>query len=232
MMKKILVTGANRGLGLGLVKKFLKNNEKVICTTRNISKSKELILCKEKYNDNLQICELDLLNKDSPNILSNFLGDEIIDLFINNAGVIGHSAQHFKSVSLNHWIEVLKVNLIAPLLITQSIIKNIEKSSERKIYFISSKVGSIEDNKSGGMYIYRSSKTALNQVVKSLSIDLKPLGISVISLHPGWVRTEMGGPNALLSVEESVNGMVDVISNTSIINSGQFINYDGTRLPW
>ena len=232
MMKKILVTGANRGLGLGLVKKFLKNNEKVICTTRNISKSKELILCKEKYNDNLEICELDLLDKDSPNILSNFLGDDTIDLFINNAGVIGHSAQHFKSVSLNHWLKVLKVNLIAPLLITQSIIKNIEKSSERKIYFISSKVGSIEDNKSGGMYIYRSSKTALNQVVKSLSIDLKPLGISVISLHPGWVRTEMGGPNALISVEESVNGMVDVISNTSIINSGQFINYDGTRLPW
>jgi len=231
-MKKILVTGANRGLGLGLVKKFLKNNEKVICTTRNISKSKELILCKEKYNDNLEICELDLLDKDSPNILSNFLGNETIDLFINNAGVIGHSAQHFKSVSLNHWLEVLKVNLIAPLLITQSIIKNIEKSTERKIYFISSKVGSIEDNKSGGMYIYRSSKTALNQVVKSLSIDLKPLGISVISLHPGWVRTEMGGPNALISVEESVNGMVDVISNTSIINSGQFINYDGTRLPW
>ena len=231
-MKKILVTGANRGLGLGLVKKFLKNNEKVICTTRNISKSKELILCKEKYNDNLEICELDLLDKESPNILSNFLGNEPIDLFINNAGVIGHSAQHFKSVSLNHWIDVLKVNLISPLLITQSIIKNVEKSSERKIYFISSKVGSIEDNKSGGMYIYRSSKTALNQVVKSLSIDLKPLGISVISLHPGWVRTEMGGPNALISVEESVNGMVDVISNTSIINSGQFINYDGTRLPW
>ena len=231
-MKKILVTGANRGLGLGLVKKFLKNNEKVICTTRNFSKSKELILCKKKYNDNLEICELDLLDKDSPNILSNFLGDETIDLFINNAGVIGHSSQHFKSVSSNHWLEVLKVNLISPLLITQSIIKNIEKSSERKIYFISSKVGSIEDNKSGGMYIYRSSKTALNQVVKSLSIDLKPLGISVISLHPGWVRTEMGGPNALISVEESVNGMIDVISNTSIINSGQFINYDGTRLPW
>ena len=231
-MKKILVTGANRGLGLGLVKKFLKNNEKVICTTRNISKSKELILCKKKYNDNLEICELELLDKESPNILSNFLGNEPIDLFINNAGVIGHSAQHFKSVSLNHWLDVLKVNLIAPLLITQSIIKNIEKSSERKIYFISSKVGSIEDNKSGGMYIYRSSKTALNQVVKSLSIDLKPLGISVISLHPGWVRTEMGGPNALISVEESVNGMVDVIYNTSIVNSGEFINYDGTRLPW
>ena len=231
-MKNILITGANRGLGLGLVKKYLENNEKVFCTTRNISKSKELKLLKEKHTNSLEICELDLLDKDSPNILSNFLENEPIDLFINNAGVIGKSAQHFKSVSLDSWLEVLKVNLIAPLLITQSIIKNIEKSSEKKIYILSSKVGSIEDNKSGGMYVYRSSKTALNQIVKSLSIDLKPLGISVISLHPGWVRTDMGGLNALISVEESVNGMVGVISNTNIFNSGKFINYDGTEIPW
>ena len=231
-MKNILITGANRGLGLGLVKKYLENNEKVFCTTRNISKSKELKLLKEKHTNNLEICELDLLDKDSPNILSNFLVNKPIDLFINNAGVIGQSAQHFKSISLNPWIEVLKVNLIAPLLITQSIIKNIEKSSEKRIYILSSKVGSIEDNKSGGMYVYRSSKTALNQIVKSLSIDLKPIGISVISLHPGWVRTEMGGPNALMSVEESVNGMFGVISNTNISNSGQFINYNGTEIPW
>ena len=231
-MKNVLITGANRGLGLGLVKKYLENNEKVFCTTRNISKSKELKLLKEKHTNNLEICELDLLDKNSPNILSNFLVNKPIDLFINNAGVIGQSAQHFKSISLNPWIEVLKVNLIAPLLITQSIIKNIEKSSEKRIYILSSKVGSIEDNKSGGMYVYRSSKSALNQIVKSLSIDLKPLGISVISLHPGWVRTEMGGPNALISVEESVNGMFGVISNTNIKNSGQFINYDGTQIPW
>ena len=231
-MKNILITGASRGLGLGLVKKYLENNEKVFCTTRNISKSKELKLLKEKHNNSLEICELDLLDSDSPNILSNFLVNKPIDLFINNAGVIGQSAQHFKSISLNPWIEVLKVNLIAPLLITQSIIKNIEKSSEKRIYILSSKVGSIEDNKSGGMYVYRSSKTALNQIVKSLSIDLKPIGISVISLHPGWVRTEMGGPNALISVEESVNGMFGVISNTNISNSGQFLNYDGTEIPW
>ena len=82
------------------------------------------------------------------------------------------------------------------------------------------------------MYIYRSSKTALNQVVKSLSIDLKPSGISVISLHPGWVRTDMGGPNALISVDESINGMMSVISNTNIKNSGQFLNYDGSEIPW
>ena len=82
------------------------------------------------------------------------------------------------------------------------------------------------------MYIYRSSKTALNQVVKSLSIDLKPLGISVISLHPGWVRTDMGGPNALISVDESIDGMMSVIANTDMKNSGHFLNYDGNEIPW
>ena len=187
---------------------------------------------KKKYPHSLEIFEVNLLDENSSNLLSNFLVDEPIDIFINNAGIIGDSSQHFKSVSLKPWLEVLKVNLIAPLIITQSIIKNIEKSSDKKIYFLSSKVGSIEDNRGGGMYIYRSSKTALNQVVKSLSVDLKPLGISVISLHPGWVRTDMGGPNALISVDESVNGMMTVISNTDIKNSGQFLNYDGNEIPW
>ena len=175
---------------------------------------------------------MDLVSESTSNVLSDFLGTKPVDIFINNAGIIGNSNQHFKGVSSNSWLEVLKINLIAPLLITQSIIKNIEISFDKKIYFISSKVGSIDDNRSGGMYTYRSSKTALNQVVKSLSIDLKPLGISVISLHPGWVRTDMGGPNALISVNESINGMMSVISNTNIKNSGQFLNYDGSEIPW
>ena len=231
-MKNVLITGANRGLGFGFVKSFLEKNVKVFCTTRNISKSNELMKYQKKYPKRLHICELDLIDENSSNVLSNFLGDKPIDIFINNAGVIGSSSQYFKEVSSNPWIEVLKINLIAPLIITQSIIKNIELSIDKKIYFISSKVGSIDDNRGGGMYIYRSSKTALNQVVKSLSIDLKPLGISVISLHPGWVRTDMGGPNALISVDESINGMMSVISNTNIKNSGQFLNYDGSEISW
>ena len=231
-MKNVLITGANRGLGLGFVKKFLEKNVKVFCTTRNISKSNELMKYQTKYPNNLEICELDLIAENSSNVLSNFLGDNPIDTFISNAGVIGSSSQHFEGVSSNSWLEVLKINLIAPLLITQSIVRNIEISNEKKVYFISSKVGSIDDNRGGGMYIYRSSKTALNQVVKSLSIDLKPLGISVISLHPGWVRTDMGGPNALISVDQSIDGMMSVISSTNIKNSGQFLNYDGNKIPW
>ena len=230
-MTNVLITGANRGLGLGFVKSFLEKNVNVICTTRNITGSKELLECKKKYPNNLKILELDLLGENSENTLSDLLSDKPIDIFINNAGV-GSSIQRFGVVSLKPWLEVLKVNLIAPLTVTQSIIENIKKGSDKKIYFLSSQLGSIEENTSGGMYIYRSSKTALNQVVKSLSVDLKPMGITVISLHPGWVKTDMGGPNAPVSIDESIKGMMKVIDTTDIRNTGTFLNFDGQGLPW
>ena len=230
-MTNVLITGANRGLGLGFVKSFLAKNVNVICTTRNIPGSKELLECKKKYPKNLQILELDLLGENSENALSDLLSDKPIDIFINNAGV-GNSNQRFGVVSSKPWVEVLRVNLIAPLTVTQSIIENIKKGSDKKIYFLSSQLGSIEDNTSGGMYIYRSSKTALNQVVKSLSVDLKPMGITVISLHPGWVKTDMGGPNAPISIDESIKGMMKVIDATDIRNTGTFLNFDGQGLPW
>ena len=185
----------------------------------------------KKHLKNLEILELDLLGENSENTLSEQLSDKPIDIFINNAGV-GNSNQRFGVVSSLPWVGVLKVNLIAPLTVTQSIIENIKKGSDKKIYFLSSQLGSIEDNTSGGMYIYRSSKTALNQVVKSLSVDLKPMGITVISLHPGWVKTDMGGPNAPVSIDESIKGMMKVIDTTDIRNTGTFLNFDGQGLPW
>ena len=230
-MRTILITGANRGLGLGFVKKYLENNVHVLCTSRDVSGSKELLSCKERYPNNLEIFELDLLKEDAASTLANFLKGRPIDILINNAGV-GSSNQHFEAVSSKPWLEVLKVNLIAPLMITQSIIDNIKKSSVKKLYFLSSQLGSIGDNTSGGMYIYRSSKTGLNQVVKSLSVDLKSQGITVVSLHPGWVKTDMGGPNAPVSIDESIKGMMQVIYATDIRDTGRFLNYDGKELPW
>ena len=230
-MTNILITGANRGLGLGFVKKYIEKNIHLICTTRDISGSKELLAYKEKYPNKMEIFELDLLKDNAALTLANFIKDRPIDILINNAGV-GSSNQHFQAVSLNPWLEVLKVNLIAPLMITQAIIKNVKISSAKKIYFLSSQLGSIEDNNSGGMYIYRSSKSGLNQVVKSLSIDLKAYGITVVSLHPGWVKTDMGGANAPVSIDESVEGMIRVIETTDIKDTGKFLNYHGRELPW
>ena len=230
-MTNVLITGANRGLGLGFVRSFLEKNVNVICTSRNMPVSKELLKCKKKHPNNLEIVELDLLKENSGKTLSDLLSDKPIDILINNAGV-GSSNQNFDVVSSKPWLEVLKVNLIAPLMITQSIIENIKKSSAKKIYFLSSQLGSIAENTSGGMYIYRSSKTGLNQVVKSLSVDLRVHGITVVSLHPGWVKTDMGGPNAPVSIEESIEGMMRVIKTTDIRDTGRFLNYDGRELPW
>ena len=230
-MINVLITGANRGLGLGFVRSFLEKNVNVICTSRNISGSKELLKCEKKHPNNIEILELDLLKENSGKTLSDLLSDKPIDILINNAGV-GSSNQNFDVVSSKPWLEVLKVNLIAPLMITQSIIENIKKSSAKKIYFLSSQLGSIAENTSGGMYIYRSSKTGLNQVVKSLSVDLRVHGITVVSLHPGWVKTDMGGPNAPVSIEESIEGMMRVIKTTDIRDTGRFLNYDGRELPW
>ena len=230
-MINVLITGANRGLGLGFVKKYLEKNANVLCTTRDISGSKELLECKERYPNNIEIFELDLLKENGAKTLANQLNGMPIDILINNAGV-GSSNQHFEAVSSKPWLEVLKVNLIAPLIITQSLFENVKKSSAKKIYFLSSQLGSIGDNTSGGMYIYRSSKTGLNQVVKSLSVDLKPKGITVVSLHPGWVKTDMGGPNAPVSIDKSIKGMIKVIDRTDIKDTGRFLNYDGTELPW
>ena len=172
-----------------------------------------------------------MLKESAGHTLSIFLGDRPIDILINNAGV-GSTNQHFRAVSPKPWLEVLRVNLIAPLIVTQAIIDNVKKGSDKKIYFLSSQLGSIADNTSGGMYIYRSSKTGLNQVIKSLSVDLKPQGITVVALHPGWVKTDMGGPNAPVSIDESIDGMMQVIYKTDISDTGRFLNHKGKELPW
>ena len=189
-MVNVLITGTNKGLGLGLTKSFLDKGYKVFATCRKIAKAKELEILSKTFPNKLKILEVDLIAPNAGENIANFLKDEPIDLFLNNAGTIGSRSQGFGQVTKSDWLEVLQVNLIAPLLISQSIIENISKGSGKKMFFLSSKVGSIADNSGGGMYVYRSSKTALNQVVKSLSVDLLGNRISVVALHPGWVRTD------------------------------------------
>ena len=135
------------------------------------------------------------------------LNDEPIDVFINNAGIYGPRDANFGRVEGPAMAEVLYTNAVAPMLLTQLLIENVRKASGKKLVYISSKMGSIEDNGRGGSTIYRSSKTALNSVVKTLAIDLAPEGIAATALHPGWVRTDMGGPNGNIDAPESVSGM-------------------------
>ena len=227
----ILITGTNRGIGLEFVKHYLKNNEKVIATYRNKNSAKDLLELKNTTS-NLSLVELDVSNSNSINKFASKITDQPIDTFINNAGVFGPRNNEFGNFNAKEWLHVFNINTIAPLLITQKILKNLRLGKNKKLVFISSKVGSIEENTGGGMYIYRSSKTALNQVIKSLSIDFKDENFIAAALHPGWVQTDMGGPNALIDTKTSVKGMTEVIDSLVLKNSGRFYNYDGSSIPW
>ena len=230
-MATILVTGANRGLGIEFVEQYLNEGYEVIATYRNENSSMDLI---EMGNErsNLKLLQLDVSSKKSLNSFAKNLGNLPIDIFINNAGVYGPRNSSFGNVDEENWIPAIKINAIAPILLTQLIIKNIRSGADKKLIYITSKMGSIDDNKGGGAYVYRSSKTALNAVVKSLSVDLENEGIVVALIHPGWVKTDMGGPNALIERDTSVRGMTEVISNLDITSTGNFYNYDGSIIPW
>tara|TARA_Y100000590_G_scaffold145991_1_gene167845 strand:- start:2026 stop:2718 length:693 start_codon:yes stop_codon:yes gene_type:complete len=230
-MATILVTGANRGLGIEFVEQYLNEGNEVIATYRSENSSIDLF---EMGNErsNLKLLQLDVSSNKSLDSFAENLGNSPIDIFINNAGVYGPRNSSFGNVDEENWIPAIKINAIAPVLLTQLIIKNIRAGTDKKLIYITSKMGSIDDNKGGGAYVYRGSKTALNAVVKSLSVDLKNENIAVALIHPGWVKTDMGGPNALIDKDTSVRGMTEVISNLDISSTGNFFNYDGTIIPW
>lgn len=230
-MKSVLITGANRGIGLKFVEHYCQNNWQVYATYRE--EHQDLLALTTEY-DNLTLLRLDVSSQDSINKLAHSMTGISLNLLINNAGIYGPSGFAFGGMEdkADGWREVLNINTIGPHLVTEALIKNLQFGAPSKIAYISSKMGSMTDNTSGGAYIYRSSKAALNAVIKSLSFDLSDMNIAVLSLHPGWVQTRMGGDNALIDTETSVNGMTKVIENLSIENTGRFVAYDGKVIPW
>ena len=230
-MPTVLITGANRGIGLELTKQFLTRGDHVIATCRQLQTSHELGQLQQR-NRRLKIHTLDVLCDASIQALTAQLKGTPIDILVNNAGVYGPRDASFQHLQAQDWLQVLCVNAVAPLLLTQGLMDNLNQGQEKKLIYVTSKMGSIVDNHKGGQYIYRSSKAALNAAVKSLSIDLKAAGFLIALVHPGWVRTDMGGPDALIETHTSVAGMMSVIRQLNAANSGSFFNYDGTLIPW
>lgn len=226
-MKTVLITGANRGIGLSLVKNYLAQGWQVHATYRSEKSSQDLL---ELEGDNLTCHPLDVTDYQGLSEFANAL--PALDVLINNAGYYGPKGYGFGNTDIDEWRKVLEINTIAPLKLVEALFPNLQKGQLKKIACLSSKVGSMTENTSGGGYIYRSSKAALNSVVKSLSNDLSSQNFTVLALHPGWVQTEMGGPNALIDTQTSAAGLVEVIESADISRSGEFINYDGTALPW
>ncbi|MFN3015693.1 SDR family oxidoreductase [Vibrio coralliilyticus] len=226
-MKTVLITGANRGIGLSLVKNYLAQGWQVHATYRSEKSSQDLL---ELEGDNLTCHPLDVTDYQGLSEFANAL--PALDVLINNAGYYGPKGYGFGNTDIDEWRKVLEINTIAPLKLVEALFPNLQKGQLKKIACLSSKVGSMTENTSGGGYIYRSSKAALNSVVKSLSNDLSSQDFTVLALHPGWVQTEMGGPNALIDTQTSAAGLVEVIESADISRSGEFINYDSTALPW
>ena len=224
----VLITGANRGLGLEFAKQYALDNYEVIACTRKINKKDDLHRLQASF-ENISIHTLDVENFLSIDQFAKTL-TKPIDILINNAGLYPNSS--FDHINYEAWLNAFKINTLAAFKMVKAFLPHLKKGELKKIASLTSKMGSIDDNSGGGEYLYRSSKTALNMVMKSLSIDLKPHDMSLITLHPGWVRTDMGGPNGLIDVDESVTGMKRQIDKLSIKTTGQFIAYDGKKIPW
>ena len=232
-MKTTLITGANRGIGLEFSRQFAADGWCVLACSRHPEKSDALNKLAAKYPEQITVHALDVADHEQIKRLAQTLANKSIDLLISNAGVYsGPKGCSFGDIDYEAWAYAFLVNTMAPLRMAEAFTPQIKRSSKKIIVTITSKMGSVADNSRGGSYIYRSSKSAVNMVVKSLAIDLRSIGIIAVLLHPGWVRTDMGGPSGLISTKQSVSGMRNVICQLVLADSGKFIAYDGQIIPW
>jgi NAD(P)-dependent dehydrogenase (short-subunit alcohol dehydrogenase family) len=231
-MKTILITGANRGIGLEHVRRFAARGARVFATARSPSGAKELMALSADRNNGIEVLAYEASDPDAPARLKAALGDTPLDLLFANAGAGGGNGQSFGSVDVENALQLIRVNALAPLKLAEALADNVAASQRKVIAFQSSLMGSIGDNGSGGRYAYRLAKCALNMIAKSVSNDLRPRGVIVVALHPGWVRTSMGGENAPVSVDECVAGQQRLLDSLTSAESGRFFNYDGKELPW
>lgn len=230
-MPHALITGANRGIGLETTRQLLERTWTITAAVRDPDAAAELQAL-DPGDGRLRITAYDASDTGAAARLRSQINDPI-DILFANAGVMGAGDQDQAATAASEaFIEVIRINTLAPLALAGAFADLVSKSQLKVIALQSSRMGSIADNDSGGRYAYRASKAALNAVGKSLSIDLKPEGIVVLILHPGWVRTDMGGPNGNLTVAESVGGQLDLIARANPAMSGRFFHSNGEDLPW
>lgn len=233
IVNSILITGSNRGLGLEWARRYAAAGWHVFATCRFPEQANELHALAER-SEHLSIHRLDVTRPDELAALSKQLGSESIDVLVNNAGVYHEQwgRDPLGSISYDDWQHTLAVNTLGPMRVSEALIEQVAQSRKKLIVAITSHMGSISDISSPNDYAYRSSKAALNAVMKGLSCEVASHKVGVLILHPGWVRTAMGGESAPLSPRQSVKGMSALVDNFKLSQSGCFFRYDGTRLPW
>lgn len=227
-----LITGANRGLGLEHARQLLERGWHVTAAVRDPSGAAELKALPQGAGK-LDVIAYDAADLSSPSRLAAGI-DGPIDLLFANAGMAAPSTRSFGSAANEDMVTEFRVNALAPLALVEALADKVAASEMKVVALQSSRMGSMADNGSGGAYGYRASKAALNAVGRSLSHDLKDRGIIVLILHPGWVKTDMGGPNGQLTVQEAVEGQLDLIARAynQPAMSGRFFHVSGQDLPW
>jgi NAD(P)-dependent dehydrogenase (short-subunit alcohol dehydrogenase family) len=231
-MVTILISGANRGLGLEFASQYAAEGAEVFAACRSAASADSLRNIQKNAAKGFSVVEMDVTDLESIRRVAAQLNEVSIDVLINGAGIVGAPGQTSGNIDYKSWARVLDVNTLGPMRVLECFIEHIARSERKLVITITSAMGSFADNKAGGSIAYRSSKAAVNMAMRSAAIDLAPRGVSCVLIHPGWVRTDMGGPNAPLSPQESVSAMRQLIENLGPKNSGRFYSYDGREYPW
>jgi NAD(P)-dependent dehydrogenase (short-subunit alcohol dehydrogenase family) len=239
-MPTVLVTGAARGLGLEFVRQYAAGGWRVLACVRDVAKATELDRIVRESPASVSAHRLDVADGASVAALAVQLHDQPIDVLLNNAGTMGAQSfathgvavQRFGNSDFADWEQVFRVNVLGPMRMAEAFVEHVAASERKVIATLTSIVGSVASNRSGGMYAYRSAKAAANAVMKSMALDLAPRGIVAVPIHPGWAKTDMGGANAPVAPPESVTGVRRVIDELTPERTGRFWQYDGAELPW
>lgn len=231
-MPTVLITGANRGIGLGLAHHYGIHRWRVLAAARN-PRTAELQAFANDTAYDVEPVTLDVAEPAAIDRLAEDI-DEPIDLLINNAGIFGPRPQTLAEVDAGLWLDIFKVNTVAPLLMAKAFRGHLLRGGRRKLVNISSRAGSFADNKNGNFPMYRASKAALNMSMQSLALEWQEAGIpvGVLLLSPGWVRTDMGTSEANLDISQSVLGITTVIERFEPGEGLAYRNYDGTDIAW
>jgi NAD(P)-dependent dehydrogenase (short-subunit alcohol dehydrogenase family) len=233
-MKTVLVTGANRGVGLETARQLLQRGDRVIATCRQPSKAEALQALDEQFSEQLTILPLDVTNPASIHAACNAVQRiaTCLDILINNAGILDGN-ETLESFDPEVMQRTFDVNATGAMRVTTQFLPFLEKGEQAKLVNISSQLGSLQKVKGNwGRYSYNSSKAALNMLTRMLAYDLEDKGIAVICIHPGWVQTDMGGDSADLTPVESASGILEVIDKVTLKENGRFYTYTGDEHPW
>lgn len=225
-MQTYFITGANRGIGLEMTRQALALGHRVVATCRNPATAAEL----SSLDGSLDIHALDVTDEAATALLAEQLDELTLDVLVNNAGIMAEK-QSVDDMDFGQWMSSFVVNAIAPWRISLAFARHLDTSPRPRLVTLTSQMGSLERAGSDRV-AYRSSKAAANMAMRTLALEWQPRGITVCMLHPGWVRTDMGGSNAALGTIQSASGLLQVIDGLTLADTGRFLDYEGRQIPW